>query len=206
MPRSHVSSPRALRGYHVYNQGAKVAGRARRIFIDDDDRRYFLWLLARHLCPEPKLDSRGRTFIHLRHKLTLIAFNLMATHFHLIIWQRSPEGIAELMNCVKTAYARYFNAKYKNTRPLYNGPFQAKEIGSRSYFKWLVGYVHDNHRDGVDYEFSSHRAWLNPDQCPAWLDPEPGLRAFGSERGYLRYLEDRDERKRLNQALGLTGR
>lgn len=203
MPRKHIRGPRKLRAFHVYNQGATVHGRARRVFIDDEDKRYFLWLLARHLGPHEHRDSRGRAFVHLRHKLTLLAYNVMVTHFHLIIWQHSPDGVAVLMNRVKSSYTRYFNERYGNTKPLFNGPVQAKEIVDRSYFRWLVGYVHDNHRDGVDYEFSSHRAWTSSEDCPGWLDPAPGLRVFGSEDDYLLYLKQRSSRKALDRKLGL---
>ena len=206
MPRKHIRGQRGLRAFHVFNQGAKVDGRARRVFVDDDDKSYFLWLLARHLSPQPRRDGRGRAFIHLRNALTVIAFNVMVTHFHLIVWQHSADGVATLMNRVKSSYTRYFNAKYGNTQPLFNGPVQAKEIAGRSYFKWLVGYVHDNHRDGVDYEFSSHRAWLDPEKCPGWIDPAPGLRVFGGEDEYRLYLEERSRRKSLDRKLGLGRR
>lgn len=204
MPRKHVGGDRTRRGYHVHNQGAKVDGRARRVFIDDGDKRFFLSLLARHLGESPRNDGRGRMLAHLRSKLTLLAYNVMLTHFHLIVWQHSAEGVAELMNLVKSAYVRYFNKKYGNSKPLFNGPFQAKPITSRTYFKWLVGYVHDNHPDGVDYEFSSHRAWVDERQCPSWLDPAPGLRVFGGVAEYLHYLQDRKRRSRLNRKLGLS--
>jgi len=158
--------------------------RARRIFLDREDKQFFLELLSRHLRPEPATDARSRPFQHLRAMITLCAFNVMGTHFHLIIWQHDERGIAELTDRVKSAYSRYFNKKYGNTAPLFNGPVRAKPIDSRAYFRWLVGYVHDNHRDGIDYEFSSHRAWLDSDHCPSWLDPEPGARVFGGLDNY----------------------
>lgn len=202
MTRKYVGGSRALRGYHLFNQGAKIDGRPRRVFIDDEDKRYFLWLLARHLSPLPKRDARGRLLLHLRRELTLIAFNVMTTHFHLIVWQHSADAVATLMNRVKSSYTRYFNEKYGNTAPLFNGPVQAKPIDSPGYFKWLVGYVHDNHPDGVGYEFSSHRAWVDPDSCPSWLDPAPGLRVFGGIDEYELFLTDRAQRKLLDRKLG----
>ncbi len=204
MPRKHIGGRRKLQGFHVFNQGAKVDGRPRRVFVDKEDKRYFLWLVARHLSPTPKRDARGRPFLHLRLKLTLIAFNVMTTHFHLIVWQHSEGAVAALMNRVKSSYTRYFNEKYGNTQPLFNGRVQSKEIDSPKYFKWLVGYVHDNHPDGFEYEFSSHRAWIDEDECPDWLDPAPGLRVFGGVDDYKTYLNDRASRKRLDSKLGFT--
>lgn len=205
MPPLFSRSRKALCVFHVYNQGFKLDGvHARRIFLDKEDKRHFLWLLSRHLCPQPTRDSRNRPYQQLRGMLTLLAFNLMATHFHLIVWQHDERGIADLMNRVKTSYSRYFNAKYDNTEPLFNGPVRAKPVASRTYFRWLVGYVHDNHRDGVDYEFSSHRAWVDPDQRPGWLEPAPGLRVFGGVADYHEYLKKRTKRKALDHELGFT--
>lgn len=206
MPRKHISERRGLRGFHVFNQGAKLGGKPRRIFIDKEDKRYFLWLLARHLSPAQKRDSRGRPLLHLRQRLTLIAYNVMTTHFHLIIWQHNPDAVTALMNCVKASYSRYFNAKYGNTEPLFNGRFLAKEIDSPAYFRWLVGYVHDNHPEGLDYEFTSHRAWLDDSVCPMWLEPSPGLRVFGGVDEYEAFLSDRSRRKSLDRKLGFTRR
>lgn len=202
MPPLFSRDRKQRRGYHVFNQGYKLDGEhARRIFLDREDKRFFLELLSRHLRPAPTCDSRGRPYQHLRNWLTLCAFCVMTTHFHLIIWQRDERGIAALMHSVKSSYTKYFNAKYGNTAPLFNGPARAKPINSRRYFKWVVGYVHDNHSEGVDYEFSSHRAWVDSAHRPAWLDAEPGLRTFGGIRPYLEHLATRAERKQLDAEL-----
>ena len=203
MPPLFSRDRKALRAFHVFNQGFLLDGeRARRIFLDREDKQFFLELLSRHLRPEPVTDARSRPFQHLRAMITLCAFNVMGTHFHLIVWQHDERGIAELMDRVKGAYSRYFNDKYGNTAALFNGPVRAKPIDSPAYFRWLVGYVHDNHRDGVDYEFSSHRAWLDSDHCPSWLDPEPGVRVFGGLDNYRDHLEMRRAKKQLDAELG----
>lgn len=202
MPRPHTRQRRALIAFHVYNQGFKhPGGRPRKVFVDREDRQYFVALLARHLGSKPATDARGRFFQHLRAKVTAIAYCVMITHFHLILWQRDPDGIAELMNRVQAAYTRYFNSKYGNYRPLFNGPVRAKPVLSDSYFRWLVGYVHDNHPSGLDYEFSSHRAWVNEDERPGWIEPAAGLRVFGGVDEYLRYLALRNRRKEVEEEL-----
>lgn len=207
MPRRNIKNRREPRAYHLFNQGAKDdEGQPRRVFLDREDKRYFLWLLSRHLGKRPKFDGRKRPYLHLRERIVLLAFNVMTTHFHLIVRQRAEDGIAVLMNRVKHSYTRYFNKKYGNTEPLFNGPVQSKPIKTREYFKWLVGYVHDNHPSGVDYEFSSHRAWIDSDQCADWLDPQPGLDVFGDVDEYAEYLVLRDKRKSLDRTLGLRGR
>ncbi|MFT4049604.1 MAG: transposase [Solirubrobacterales bacterium] len=203
MSRLYIRGPRSLRPYHVFNQGSKRGRRSPRpIFIDREDKRYFLGLLARHLGLNPSKDSRGRAFQHLREKIVLLAFNVMATHFHLIVWQRDEQGIAELMNRVKAAYTRYFNDKYGDTGPLSNGPVQAKPITSKSYFRWLVGYVHKNHRSDEWYEFSSHRAWVDESARPGWLSPQPAIAVFGSIDDYIDYLAKYDDKIALDKEFG----
>lgn len=198
MPRLNTENRFRTGAYHVYNRGA--GGRA--IFRDREDRRYFLELLSRHISPQPRNDRRGRVYRHLRKRLLLLAFCLMATHFHLVVWQRSERALAELMELVLGGYSRHHNAKYGTNGPLFSGPYRAKRIGSAGYFRWLIGYVHDNHIDGLDYEFSSHRAWVDADECPVWLDPEPGLRIFGGLDGYREYLEQREQKRALDRSLG----
>lgn len=203
MPRLNIKNRKRGGWYHLYNQGSKRGrSRPREVFVDREDKRKFLTLLARHLGNSPRFNARGRQFVHMRAWIVLLAYCVMTTHFHLIVWQRDPAGIQRLMNRVKGDYTVYFNRKYNNTAPLFNGPVQAKLIDSRSYFKWLVAYVHKNCGDDENYEFSSHRAWIDPQQRPGWVDPELGLKVFGGAGEYLNYLKTYDSKRQLDQQLG----
>jgi hypothetical protein len=129
----------------------------------------------------------------------------MGTHYHLIVWQRNERGVEELMRRVTTAYSRYFNAKYNNHKPLFRGRYRSKLLDTPEYFRWAVGYVHDNHESGLDYEFSSHRAWVDPDLRPGWLDPDPAVKVFGGIDNYITYLGQRTEKRTIDQRLGFGG-
>ena len=202
MAKRFTRARRLLGAYHVYNQGFRLDGEhPRKLFVDREDRMIFLSLLARHLGRQQATDVRGRPYKHLRSWILVMAYCVMSTHFHLIVWQRDPRGIAELLNRVQASYTKHFNAKYANSRPLYAGPVCTKPIKSRGYFKWLVGYVHDNHPSGVEYEFSSHRAWVDQELRPGWLEVEPALKVFGGMGEYEGYLEKRARRKQLDREL-----
>ncbi|MGK2877743.1 MAG: transposase [Solirubrobacterales bacterium] len=188
---------RSRRPYHVFNRGLNK----RAVFIDDADRRYFLYLVRRHLGQKQSKDARGRPLVHLTPLIAVVAYCLMTTHFHLIVWQRDPNGIAELMNRVLSAYTRYFNQRHGNTAPLFDGPVRAKPVKTREHFRWLVRYVHDNHPSGLGYEFSSHRAWADPSFRPGWLEVEPALKLFGDLSDYHAYLDKRARRKALDLEL-----
>lgn len=201
MPRRNTEDRAKPDCYHCYNRGRD--GQA--IFRDNEDRRQFLQLLARHLSRRPLRSKRGRFYLHLRERILLLAFCLMTTHFHLVLWQRSPEALALLMDTVLTAYGRYFNEKYNTTAPLFAGPYRAKRVTSAKYFRWLIGYVHENHPSGLDYAFSSHEAWIDDLRRPGWLAPEPGLKVFGGIAAYTSYLEQRKQKRALDHALGFGG-
>jgi REP element-mobilizing transposase RayT len=201
MPRADTEDRGELAAYHVFNRGAN--GRA--IFRDREDRSYFLSLLARHLWQRPSPNRRGGFYLHLRGRVALLAYCLMTSHFHLVIWQRSAGALAELMDRVIGTYSRYYNQKYGTSGPRFAGAYRAKRVKDAKQFKWLIAYVHDNHPSGVDYEFSSHRAWIDETQRPGWLEPEPGLKIFGGVDAYLAYLDERKKKQELDRALGFGG-
>ena len=206
MPKPNTRDRKRPWFYHVYNQGFKLDGkRPRAVFMDDEDRLFFLELLSRHLGRHPARDSRNRVYQLLRSLIVLVACCAMTTHFHLIVLQRHADGIAQLMNRVGATYTRYFNAKYGNDMPLFTGPACAKPIGSRAYFKWLVAYVHNNHREGLTYRFASHRAWVDPEHRPGWLEPAVGLLEFGGVAQYESYLELHDRKRQVDAELEFGG-
>lgn len=184
--------------YHSFHKG--LNGMA--IFRDDDDRKMFEWMIQRHLSTVPHKDQRGREYVSLRHEVRLVARNLMTTHFHLILWQKVPGGIDRLMRRVMASYVRYFHRKYGTHGPMFAGEYRARRLDGPKTFMWRVGYVHDNHkRLGVDYKFSTHALYLNPEAAPSWLEVGPTLKIFGGVDGYLEYMRKRAERNALDAEL-----
>jgi putative transposase len=197
MPRKNTRQRSGLRSHHVYNRGA--GGQA--IFIDDEDRRKFIDLLKQFLSATQSVDSRGRARRSLRDEVSVISFCLLATHFHLILWQKRAGGMARLMQPLMTEYSRYFNTRHGNTKPLFNGEYRAKPITNPRQFRWTVAYVNDNHPSGLDYKFSSHNAFIDENECPGWLNPKPALDVYGGKDGYLVYLENRRKRQALDKLM-----
>jgi len=155
--------------HHVMNRG--IARRT--IFESDDDRRYFLSLLAREV-------RTGRIEIH--------AFSLMLTHFHLLI--RSVTGeLSEAMRSILHRYSRRFNRTRRRDGPLFRGRFLSRDIDSLAYRRNVVTYIHDNAiAAGIavqpeDYRWSSAHClsrfrrpkWLSTD----WIDSELIVRGEG---------------------------
>jgi REP element-mobilizing transposase RayT len=135
-------------------------GIARRtIFETDEDRRFFLSLLAKEV-------RAGRIEIH--------AFCLMLTHFHLLI--RSVTGqLSEAMRRIQNRYSRWFNRTRRRDGPLFKGRFLSCFVDTLRYRRRVVTYIHDNPVDArlvsdpTQYEWSSASHFARADR-PRWLD------------------------------------
>ncbi|MCX6713939.1 MAG: transposase [Candidatus Vogelbacteria bacterium] len=131
--------------YHVYNRGTDK----RIIFLDDNDRKRFYYLLF--LCNGEKsfeiseLDlkqvfdfKRGETLVDIG------AVCLMDNHFHLLLHEKKENGISKFMHKISTAYTNYFNRKYKRTGALFGGRFKAEHSNNDRYLNYLFAYIHLN--------------------------------------------------------------
>ena len=76
--------------YHVYNRGINK----QIIFHDDDDKEFFINLLARYLAPESVIDQHGNIYKTYNNKLELLCYCLMDNHFHLMFYQNEKVAFA----------------------------------------------------------------------------------------------------------------
>lgn len=172
--------------FHVFNRGID----RRAIFLDDADRREFLYCIWRYLRPG-NCDGRGRPYKYLGRQILLISYCLMPNHFHLVLHQRDQFALTDLLQRSIAAYVRYLNDRHGRVGSLFGGEYRAKPITDHFQLKSTIAYVHANHPDGVDYKFSSHRYYAaNGDDRPRWLDVETGLAAFGGQARYLEFLNE----------------
>lgn len=182
MPRKNTEDRSRVGVYHVYNRGH----RKRAVFIDNEDRRTFIALVARF----------ARQYEGL---ISVEAYCPMTTHYHLIIRQLKPAQLARFMASLISAYTKHFNGRHKNRRKLFAGPYRSRRLTTPKKYRWAVAYVNDNHPTGSDYAFSSHRAYLSAEHRPPWLETTRPLQAFGGTAGYERYMTSRDKRKQLQR-------
>jgi len=141
--------------HHVMNRG--IARRT--LFETDEDRRFFLALVAREV-------RAGRIEVH--------AFCLLLTHFHLLI--RSVTGqLSEAMRRIQNRYSRWFNRTRKRDGPLVKGRFLSCLVDTLRYRRNVVTYIHDNPvvaglvADPTQYEWSSASHFARSDR-PRWLE------------------------------------
>lgn len=188
MPRRNTRNRRHLIDHHVFNRQRDRQA----MFLDDDDRRTFLWMIARHLSSVPHFDRRGRPYADRRGDVKLLAFALMVNHFHLVLRQLRSGGLESFMRPLMSQYVRYFNRRHGSTGEMFRGRYRAvPRIDARSR-RSAIAYVHDNHGRDCDCAFCSARYYADPEPAtPSWIDRDAGLEIFGGREAYLTYRDAR---------------
>jgi len=134
--------------YHCYNRGVDK----RTVFESAYDYERFLEAL--YLCNDikPKRSHVWHRNAHqeimesARHSrlVSIAAYCLMPTHFHLLVREASQGGISTFMHKLGTAYTMYFNTKSERVGNLFVKPFRSKRISSDGHFLHLPNYIHLN--------------------------------------------------------------
>ncbi len=194
--------------YHLYNRGVEK----RSIFLDETDYATFLHLLKIYLSPPAKsVELLTRTDLvnprpigSVWEEVELIAFCLMPNHFHLLIRQKTRNGMTKLMRRVSTTYSLYFNSRYRREGTLFQGRYKAALIDSEEYLLHLSRYIHLNPLELVKsesafsrYKYSSYPYFLG-EKHANWVRPEPVLTYFhsggksllGGNFTYREFVED----------------
>jgi hypothetical protein len=153
MPAKYVKRDPVENGYfHVYNKGASH----KIIFQDDLDYKTFLGFLEDYLTSPNNLNNNkksftinGKTYYGIPHKtknyidsIHLIAYNLSPNHFHLLLYRTKKKALEEFMRSISTRYSMYFNKKYNNSGPVFNGPYKSVCIDGISGLIYLSRYLH----------------------------------------------------------------
>lgn len=169
--------------YHIYNRGVEK----RKIFLDDHDYKTFLYLLKLYLeprKPKPKdLEEAKLLRRSLAKEVGLLAYCLMPNHFHLLLKQKTHNGMTKLMRTISTSYVTYFNQKYKRVGPLFQGNYKAVLLDSEEQLLHLSRYIHLNPvevtKNFKDYPYSTFRDYTGK-RAAKWIDVELILSYFSS--------------------------
>jgi len=93
-------------------------------------------------------------------KVELLTFVLMPNHFHLLLKQKTEDGMTDLIRKVCTGYSTYFNEKYARSGKLYESTYKAILIENEDSFYQISRYIHINPKPLLrgrglrDYKFS----------------------------------------------------
>ncbi len=187
MPGRNLERSRVTEGYfHVYNRGVNRGI----IFKNSSDYVYFESLFARHLGTRPAKDAKGREYIWFRPRVELLAYCLMPTHFHLLVYQKDDEqSLSKLLQSICTAYTMYFNKKYRRRGPLYENNFRSSHILADSYLLHISRYIHLNPKGYADWQHSSYGDYIR-DTSRDWLATKPMLELFADKADYAEFIKD----------------
>ncbi len=131
--------------YHIFNHG----NGDRLIFLDGDDKQRFVKLLYLMNSTNPIIledipsnqeffFDRGETIVDIG------AYVLMDNHYHLLLKEKTENGISKFLQKLVTAYTMYFNIKYQKRGTLFEGRFKARHLGMDEYLRHMFAYIHLN--------------------------------------------------------------
>ena len=180
--------------YHVYNRGVSKQA----IFLDDADYIVFTGLLKRYLSPYIEKQANRVAYPSFAGDVSLMAHCLMPNHFHLLLHQKSRDGMKGLLKCLSVSYSMYFNKKYKHVGAVFQQRYRAVRIIEEAQFANISRYIHMN-PDGYRtwrwsslpyYIDSKTSSWLVTDKLPDVGDYQKFLDDYRDKRHELRDIED----------------
>lgn len=142
--------------YHVTSRG----DRRESIFVDDEDRRALLSVVAQGL---ERFDAQ------------MLAYCLMGNHYHFVLHTRGA-NLSLLMRHINGVYSQRFNRRHGLVGHLLQGRFKAILVDRDAYLLAVCRYVELNPvRAGmvdapVDWAWSSYRSHVGLQVGPDWLD------------------------------------
>lgn len=169
--------------YHVTCRGNE----RRKIFLDDDDRRRFLAVLAESLAI---------------YQVVLYGYVLMSNHFHMVV-QTVRANLSEFMRRFNICYTGWFNYHHNICGHLYQGRYKALLVDADTYLLELSRYVHLNPvRVGKfrradyraqwqylrGYPWSSVLGYVNEKWTVDFVDYDMVLDMVGGRRAYQRFV------------------
>lgn len=191
--------------YHVLNRGVEK----RTLFLDKQDHLIFLYYLRVYLLPlekllllYPKLPLRFYSK-NLSEEVKIIAYCLMPNHFHLLLEQKTQNGISKLMKQITNAYTQYFNQKYKRVGGLMQGRFKAILVDNDEYLIQLSKYIHLNPIKAnltanlLDYQWSSFPEYAEKIKIPL-SSTNLILNLFETSQKYQEFVLDQAEDPQKN--------
>lgn len=172
--------------YHVTCRGNEQ----RKIFLDDEDSKRFLRILAQSL---------------VIYSAKLHAYVLMGNHFHLLL-ETPLANLSEIMRHFNITYTGFFNRRHKRVGHLYQGRYKSILVEKDAYLSVLSRYIHLNPirlkklqkisdkeklKNLLNYSWSSFPAYIDPHKRDDMLDCSLVLADYGgdTEKGRKAYLK-----------------
>jgi len=222
--------------YHIYNRGVDK----RDIFMNDEDYFRFIHDLFEFndVNPSPNLNEIlfnqkmknmevGLPYIKREPRKILVeilCYCLMDNHYHLIVRQKSENGITEFMRKLGTGYTNYFNQKYERTGALFQGRFKSVCIKNNTHLIYLPIYIHlnpldfkfhgwrekkiKNYKEAIlfldSYKWSSYMDYTGHKNFPSLIRKDFILSRIGDEKKFKKEIIDWLKNFDESQILGVS--
>jgi putative transposase len=160
--------------YHIYNRGAHQL----RIFRKPTN---FLFTIG-------KIKEYSQV-----NQISLIAYSLMPTHYHLLVRQDGNKPAGNLPQFVFNSYSKAYNKMFSHSGTLFEGRFRAKVIQSDRHLLHLCRYIHGNPvKDGLvadpsDWPYSNYLEWIE-ERSDTMVDRDFIRDQFSSAGEYKKFL------------------
>lgn len=179
--------------YHVFNRGVEK----RKVFLNERDYKHFLETLKHYLVITTKLSRKTKRFAKQTdpQMVEILCYVLMPNHYHLLMRQKSDDGISIFMNRAANSYTKYFNVKNSRIGPLFQGRFKAIRIETDEQLLYVSRYIHLNPlvsnlvNDLEDYRWSSYPAYVVQDELQNIpLNTQDILSHLSSNEDYKKFV------------------
>ena len=170
--------------YHVYTRG-----NGKQILFENK---------ADHICYLEKLKQYAAAV-----NVSICAFCLMENHVHLILYD-PEQRLSELMKLLNTAYAKYFNEKYKRTGHVFESRYCRIPIETEAYLLTVFRYILNNPQkakicSAANYPWNSYSRY---GETASFVDTSVFLDLLGSKEEYEAFIaaeyEDCPELEEMN--------
>ncbi len=118
------------------------------------------------VCKGNKKFRREISLEEINNAVIVIAYCIMPTHLHLVLWEVNEESISRVMSNILNSYTKYFNIKNGRKGPLWQGRFKKVLIESDEQLLHLTRYIHLNpvtsnlRNDPKKWLWSSYQEYL----------------------------------------------
>jgi REP-associated tyrosine transposase len=161
--------------YHLYNRGVD----GRKIFIDDQNYLFF---------------TQRQTKYASDLSLTILAYCLMPTHFHLLIQQNEDISAGMLCQRICNSYTKAFNNWVHRVGTLFETRYKAIDVDREEYLLQVTRYIHANPVKAglvdtpLKWLFSDYCEWIRDRNNNIKTDTVKGL--FVSASDYESFVDD----------------
>ncbi len=134
--------------YHVFNRGVDK----RVVFTDRDELNFFLNRLSdlnsvdtSNALKSKRYRLKGELALADTEKLvSIVAYCVLPNHFHLLLKQKTDDGISKFMQRLGTSYVHFFNKKHQRLGSLFQGKFKATALNGDYALAKVASYVNLN--------------------------------------------------------------